>query len=199
MTARTVQLIGHTIGTELRVTWNGRQVFEGEIPALGDTNNLAVLAEWQCDTVVTGNVPLQLENIGSNFLTFASIYMNHVCSVNDVAISDQAAWTKYTPNVNELAQDIAQLSAEDISAKYGLDRFTVKSWLQINELVPAADNFIEPFVINETHDGKINLRINGEPYQRHNVDIYTGAWQWAIHAGQNLSCDIVLDPAVIGG
>lgn len=199
MTARTVQLIGHTAGTALRVTWNGQQVFEGEISARGDTDNLAVLAEWQCDTAVTGHVPLKLENIGGGSLTFASIYMNHVRAVKEFEISDQAAWTLHQPTADELARDIYRLSGAEIVSKYGLDKSVVKSWLLDNELVATTDNFIEPFEITKSTDGKTNVMINNSPHERHSVHQYWGAWQWGIFSSDTLTCDILVDADIIQG
>ena len=199
MTQRRVQLLGFTAGAAITVNWNGEQVFSGTLPAQGDTDNLCVLAEWQCDTDVVGPTPLAI-SVAVGSMTFATVMMNHV-SPGYVAplLSDAAQWTVYEPTAAELQSDLADMGSQELLDKYAIEPATLQSWLIPQDPIPTENNLREPFEITEDNDGKLDLKINDVPHFRHSVREYWGAWQWGLMAGQVLTCDILIDPNIVQG
>lgn len=196
MTQRTVQLIGYTSGCEIAVDWNNTKVFTGAITAQGNMQNPEVLAEWTTDMDVTGNVPLKI-TCTSGQLWFANIFMNYITKF--WTISAAAIWPQHTPDTNELANDLAQLSSEQLLEKYAVDSDTLQTWLVEADEPDPASVFGQPFDISDlsASDGKNNLVINGFPQSRDNVETWGGAWHWQIKSDGILSCDFAVLPPVI--
>lgn len=194
MAERTAQLIGFTPGCQIKIHWNGVQVFDGIVSASGTTDDLAALAQWSTSTDITGQVPLVIECL-SGELHFSDIFMNMVSPLTELQITSQPSWTIYTPTDEELLMDLVSLTPEQINAKYAMTRAEISEHVTRVELQSIDTNFRLPVKSLDwsESDGKTSIEINGEAFERHDVDIYTGAWQWLIQQGQTLSCLIQVD------
>ena len=143
MAQRIAQLIGYTSGCQLRISWNGDEVFSGDIPAAGYSESPAILAQWETDTEVVGDIPLVLTSLQGEF-TFVNIHMNMYRPVNQWQFVATPSWTQYTPEDDELFSDWVKFNNEQIQAKYGLSRSTIAQWIRSVEIVSSADNFVQP-------------------------------------------------------
>lgn len=194
MAERTAQLIGFTDGCQIKIFWNDLEVFAGTVGAAGVQDNLAVLAQWSTDTDIVGQVPLVIECLSGD-LQFANIYMNMVTPLTELQLTSQPSWTIYTPTDAELLLDLKLLTPEQIQAKYAMTLSDIRQHITEVELRSIDQNFIQPILDQDfsVTDGKTSVSINGEPYTRHDVDIYSGAWQWLIQEGQTLRCLFQVD------
>lgn len=194
MTQRIAQLIGYTSGCQLRIIWNGDEVFSGDIPAAGNNDSPAILAQWETDTEIVGDIPLVLTSLQGEF-TFVNIHMNMFRAVGEWQFVATPNWTQYTPEDTELFSDYVNLSVEQIQTKYGLDRSTISQWIRYVELVSMADHFEQPlkaYDFTDT-DGKESVAIDGVPKIRHSVDYYNGPWHWPVYSRGTLTCNFRVD------
>lgn len=194
MAERTAQLIGFTDGCQVTIRWNGVQVFDDTLSAAGTTDDLAVLAQWSTSTDITGQVPLVIECSGG-WLQFANIHMNMLAPLIELQVTSQPSWTIYTPTDEELLADFRSLTPDQIQTKYGMANYEIRKHLTPVELQSIETNFQQPLStsdLSET-DGKTSIEINGEALERHDVDVYPGAWQWLIQEGQTFSCFFQVD------
>lgn len=171
MAERTAQLIGFTPGCQIKICWNDVQVFDGTLSAAGATDDLAVLAQWSTDTDVVGQVPLVIE-CSSGSLHFANIFMNMLSPLYGYRDNSDPDRIVDSLTEQESPNDFTRIELESIDT-----------------------NFQQPLKtsdLSET-DGKTSVEINGEAFERHDVDIYAGAWHWLIQEGQTFSCLFQVD------
>ena len=197
MTTRTIQMLGYSTGATISVEWNGSPAWSGTVDAAGSFDTPAVLAEWQSPIDLIGSIPLTIHG-HSGKLRLVTFHANFIHPVQHNILDPDAEWPLYRPTLQELAKD-ADDPNFDLETKYGLDRHELTARLLTVQTQSAADNFREPFQVNDQSDGKDDVVIDGVAQIRLPVSPHEGQWHWPVlgSVGSVLSCKVLIDPALI--
>jgi len=182
MTQRHLKVYGAAYSADgdadITLVFNGQQVKNGVIPTthspvpIGHTpaNDISVLAEFDIDLSVTGNVPVEL-TVNSGSVIFVTIEGNYSGIDRNVQQTD--------PTVP-------------------IDPNNPATFTVISVTVAPIDFYGDLNINTSESDGKENVTIDGVAQPRVLIDPgLIGDWHYTVHTGSTLTCDLVIDPALI--